>query len=76
MLVHFLNKGRILKIIVGVSSQAAGHKTLVPELVLALKKMGLSCVIVVGGVIPQQDYDFLYQSGVDCIFGPGYIFQY
>jgi len=57
---------------VGVSSQAAGHKTLVPELVEELKKQGAEdIVVVVGGVIPPGDYDFLYQHGVSCIFGPG-----
>ncbi|KAJ3122362.1 hypothetical protein HK098_002915 [Nowakowskiella sp. JEL0407] len=58
--------------VVGVSSQAAGHKTLVPELVGELKKLGVgNKVVVVGGVIPQQDYDFLYEAGAGCIFGPG-----
>ncbi|KAJ3107573.1 hypothetical protein HDU97_003878 [Phlyctochytrium planicorne] len=58
--------------IVGVSSQAAGHKTLVPELIKELKKVGADDkIIVVGGVIPQQDYKFLYDAGVHCIFGPG-----
>jgi len=57
---------------VGISSQAAGHKTLVPDLVAELKKQGAEdVVVVVGGVIPPDDYDFLYQSGVSCIFGPG-----
>ncbi|KAI2809783.1 hypothetical protein BLOT_000935 [Blomia tropicalis] len=57
---------------VGVSSQAAGHKTLVPLLVDALKKLGRSDIqIIVGGVIPPQDYDFLYQVGAAAIFGPG-----
>ncbi|KNC99720.1 methylmalonyl-CoA mutase, mitochondrial [Spizellomyces punctatus DAOM BR117] len=58
--------------VVGVSSQAAGHKTLVPELIEELKKLG-ACdkLVVVGGVIPQQDYAFLYEHGVSCIFGPG-----
>lgn len=57
---------------VGVSSQAAGHKTLVPELINALKDKGAPHIIVVaGGVIPPQDYDFLYQAGVKDIFGPG-----
>jgi methylmalonyl-CoA mutase len=56
--------------VVGVSSQAAGHKTLVPELIAELEKVGVKAVIVVGGVIPKQDYDFLYKAGVDCIFGP------
>jgi methylmalonyl-CoA mutase len=58
--------------VVGVSSQAAGHKTLVPELISELKKQGADDIIVVaGGVIPKQDYDFLYDSGVKGIFGPG-----
>ncbi len=58
--------------IVGASSLAAGHKTLVPELIAALKKEGAEDIIVVaGGVIPKQDYDFLYEAGVSCIFGPG-----
>ena len=58
--------------VVGVSSQAAGHKTLVPELVKELKALGAGDKIVVaGGVIPPQDYDFLYQNGVSLIFGPG-----
>lgn len=58
--------------IVGVSSQAAGHKSLVPELVKELEKVGANDkILVVGGVIPQQDYQFLYEHGVSCIFGPG-----
>ena len=58
--------------VVGVSSQAAGHKTLIPELVAELKKAGANDVtIVCGGVIPPTDYDFLYKAGVDAIFGPG-----
>ncbi len=58
--------------IVGISSQAAGHKTLVPELVSALRDQGGgNIVIVVGGVIPQQDYEFLKKAGVSAIFGPG-----
>ncbi len=58
--------------IVGISSQAAGHKTLAPKLVEALKKEGAGDIIVIcGGVIPQQDYDFLYKAGVKAIFGPG-----
>ena len=58
--------------VVGCSSQAAGHKTLVPELIEALKKQGADDILVVaGGVIPQQDYDFLYKKGVAAIFGPG-----
>ena len=58
--------------VVGVSSQAAGHKTLVPELVKELKAMGGGNILVVcGGVIPQQDYQFLYDAGAAAIFGPG-----
>jgi methylmalonyl-CoA mutase len=58
--------------VVGVSSQAAGHKTLVPELIEELKKLGASeILVVVGGVIPKQDYDFLVKAGVKGIFGPG-----
>jgi methylmalonyl-CoA mutase len=57
--------------VVGVSSQAAGHKTLVPELVVELKKQGAADIIVVaGGVIPKQDYDYLYKAGVKRRFGP------
>jgi methylmalonyl-CoA mutase len=58
--------------IVGASSLAGGHKTLIPELVEALKKIGRSDIMIVaGGVIPQQDYDFLYKNGASFIFGPG-----
>lgn len=58
--------------IVGVSTQAAGHKTLIPQLVDELKKQGGEhMVIVAGGVIPHQDYQHLYDCGVDLIFGPG-----
>ena len=58
--------------IVGISSQAAGHKALVPELVKELKKLNASDkMIVCGGVIPHQDYDFLYKAGVSAIYGPG-----
>jgi len=58
--------------IVGISSQAAGHKTLAPKLVAALKALGAEDILVIcGGVIPQQDYDFLKQAGVKAIFGPG-----
>ncbi|MFY0635912.1 MAG: methylmalonyl-CoA mutase [Vannielia sp.] len=58
--------------VIGISSQAAGHKTLAPKLVQALKAAGAEDIIVIcGGVIPQQDYDFLYKSGVKAIFGPG-----
>jgi methylmalonyl-CoA mutase len=58
--------------IVGVSSQAAGHKTLVPALIAALKREGAGDIlVVVGGVIPPKDYDFLKKAGVSAIFGPG-----
>jgi len=58
--------------VVGISSQAAGHKTLAPKLVQALKDAGADDIIVIcGGVIPQQDYQFLYDAGVKAIFGPG-----
>ncbi|EBA12550.1 methylmalonyl-CoA mutase [Roseobacter sp. CCS2] len=58
--------------VIGISSQAAGHKTLAPKLVAALKEAGAEDIIVIcGGVIPQQDYQFLYDSGVKAIFGPG-----
>jgi methylmalonyl-CoA mutase len=58
--------------VVGVSSQAAGHKTLVPELVAQLRKQGADDIlVVVGGVIPAQDYDELRAAGVAAIFGPG-----
>jgi len=57
--------------VVGVSSQAAGHMTLVPALIAELRKQGGDIKVIVGGVIPAQDYDFLWQSGVAGIFGPG-----
>jgi methylmalonyl-CoA mutase len=58
--------------LVGASSLAAGHKTLVPELIAALKKEGgEDILVVVGGIIPPSDYEFLYQAGVVGIFGPG-----
>ena len=58
--------------ILGISSLAAGHKTLVPQVINELKKYGREDVMIVaGGVIPQQDYDFLYKAGVSFIFGPG-----
>jgi methylmalonyl-CoA mutase len=58
--------------IVGVSTLAAGHKTLVPQLVEALTSVGAADVhVVVGGVIPPSDYDFLYEAGAVCVFGPG-----
>jgi len=57
---------------IGVSSLAAGHKTLVPELVKSLSKLGRPDVLIIcGGVIPPQDYDFLYKAGASAIFGPG-----
>jgi methylmalonyl-CoA mutase len=58
--------------VIGVSSQAAGHKTLVPQLVQALRKEGADDILVVcGGVIPPQDYEELLQAGVAAIYGPG-----
>ncbi|MEP1520791.1 methylmalonyl-CoA mutase [Ascidiaceihabitans sp.] len=58
--------------VIGISSQAAGHKTLAPQLVQALKDAGADDIIVIcGGVIPQQDYQYLYDNGVKAIFGPG-----
>ena len=58
--------------IVGISSQAAGHKTLAPKLIEALRERDAEDIIVIcGGVIPQQDYDFLKEAGVKAIFGPG-----
>ncbi len=58
--------------VIGISSQAAGHKTLAPQLVKALKDAGAEDILVIcGGVIPQQDYQFLYDAGVKAIFGPG-----
>ena len=58
--------------IVGMSSLAAGHKTLLPQLVTELKNLGRDDILVViGGVIPKQDYDFLYAQGATAIFGPG-----
>ena len=58
--------------IVGASSLAAGHKTLIPQLIEELRKLGREDIMVVaGGVIPTQDYDFLYKAGVAAIFGPG-----
>jgi methylmalonyl-CoA mutase len=57
---------------VGISTLAAGHKTLVPALIAALREQGASDIVVfVGGVVPAQDYDFLYAAGVKGIFGPG-----
>mgnify|MGYP002749338554 CR=1 FL=1 len=58
--------------ILGVSSLAAGHKTLIPQVIEELKKLGRPDILVTaGGVIPAQDYDFLYKAGVAAIFGPG-----
>ena len=58
--------------VIGISSQAAGHKTLAPQLVQALKEQGAEDILVIcGGVIPQQDYEFLHKAGVKAIFGPG-----
>ena len=58
--------------IVGISSQAAGHKTLVPQLIDELRSAGANNVVVVcGGVIPPQDYEMLRSAGVGAIFGPG-----
>ena len=62
--------------VVGVSSLAAGHKTLIPQIIAELKKLGREDIVVIaGGVIPAQDpaqdYDFLYKAGVAAIFGPG-----
>jgi methylmalonyl-CoA mutase len=58
--------------VLGVSSLAAGHKTLIPEVINELKKLGREDILVVaGGVIPAQDYNYLYEAGVSAIFGPG-----
>jgi methylmalonyl-CoA mutase len=58
--------------ILGISSLAAGHKTLVPQVIEALKANDRDDImVIVGGVIPPQDYDFLYKAGVLAIFGPG-----
>ncbi|KQI67874.1 methylmalonyl-CoA mutase [Loktanella sp. 3ANDIMAR09] len=58
--------------VIGISSQAAGHKTLAPKLIKALEAAGAGDILVIcGGVIPQQDYQFLYDAGVKAIFGPG-----
>ena len=58
--------------VVGISSQAAGHRTLAPQLIEALRAQGAGDILVIcGGVIPQQDYEFLRQAGVRAIFGPG-----
>jgi methylmalonyl-CoA mutase len=58
--------------ILGVSSLAGGHKTLIPQVIQELRKLGREDIIVVaGGVIPQKDYEFLFDSGVASVFGPG-----
>lgn len=58
--------------VLGISSLAAGHKTLVPQVIDELKRLGREDImVIVGGVIPHQDYDFLYKAGVIAIFGPG-----
>jgi methylmalonyl-CoA mutase len=58
--------------VLGVSSLAAGHKTLVPQVIEELKRLGRPDIVVIaGGVIPAQDYDYLYKAGVAAIFGPG-----
>ena len=72
---HFVRAGGAIENdvhVIGVSSQAAGHKTLVPQLIEELAKQGGSDVlVVVGGVIPAKDYDFLKNAGVAAIYGPG-----
>lgn len=58
--------------VLGISSLAAGHKTLIPQVIDELKKMGREDILVIaGGVIPPQDYKFLYDAGVAAVFGPG-----
>ena len=58
--------------VIGASSLAAGHKTLVPELIEELRRQGAGDIVVIaGGVIPRQDYEYLYAAGVTCVFGPG-----
>jgi methylmalonyl-CoA mutase len=58
--------------VLGVSSLAAGHKTLVPQVIEELKKLGREDIMVIcGGVIPAQDYQYLYDAGAVAIFGPG-----
>ena len=58
--------------IIGISSLAAGHKTLVPKVISALSDFGREDILLIaGGVIPKQDYDYLYKEGVNGIFGPG-----
>ncbi len=63
--------------VIGMSSLAAGHKTLLPQLIEELKKLGREDIMVIcGGVIPAQDYDFLYEHGAAAIFGPGTVLPY
>jgi methylmalonyl-CoA mutase len=58
--------------VVGISTLAAGHKTIIPEVVAELKKQGRADIrVIVGGVIPQQDHEFLYRAGAVAVFGPG-----
>ena len=58
--------------IIGVSSLAAGHKTLVPKVIEELKKYGREDImVIVGGVIPHQDYQFLFDAGAIAVYGPG-----
>ncbi len=58
--------------VIGISSQAAGHKVLIPQFLDALKRQSDENILTIcGGVIPQKDYDFLYEAGIDAIFGPG-----
>ena len=58
--------------ILGISSLAAGHKTLVPEVIKALREINREDImIIVGGVVPKKDYDFLFDLGVAAVFGPG-----
>ena len=59
--------------VLGISSLAAGHKTLIPKLIEIINKEKNNILIIAGGVIPKKDYDFLYQRGVHDIFGPGTI---
>ena len=59
---------------IGISSLAGAHKTLVPKLIKSLKKNTTKKILIIlGGIIPKKDYDFLYQKGVNMIFGPGTI---
>ena len=58
--------------VLGISSLAAGHKTLIPDVINELRKLDCGHIMVIaGGVIPKQDYDFLYSAGVTAVFGPG-----